>query len=316
MTGSGVLVTGGAGFIGSHLVDLLISKGHVVYVLDDLSSGTLDNLASVMDEPNFKFIRGDIRNPIEDSVNPSSMGGGPGIEAVFHLGARVDVTTSMEDPMGDAAVNYIGTINVLNFALKKGVRSVIYSSSAAVYGDTADIPVRETAPKHPLSPYGLHKLSSERMMDIFSDVYGMSCSSLRFFNVYGPRQDSNSPYAGVISLFLDKAGKGDPLLIYGDGSQTRDFIHVSDISAALYTAYVDNLKGVYNVGTGVETSLLDLADMLDRISGRKLRRIFMPARKGEIERSVASIDKLRVAAGFSPGIELLQGLKDTYRHRS
>lgn len=314
MTGSGILVTGGAGFIGSHLVDLLISKGHVVYVLDDLSTGNMDNLRAVSDEPNFKFIRGDIRNPIEDSVNPSSMQGGPPVEAVFHLGARVDVTTSMEDPMGDAAVNYLGTLNVLNFALKRGIRNVIYSSSAAVYGEVRDIPVRESSLKQPLSPYGLHKLSSERMMDIFGDVYGMTCSSLRFFNVYGPRQDSNSPYAGVISLFVDKARNGDSLLIYGDGSQTRDFIHVSDIAIALYTAFVDGLKGVYNVGTGVETSLSDLADLLDQISGRELKRIFMPARKGEIERSVASIDKIREDTGFSAEVDLLQGLKDTYRH--
>jgi len=312
MTGEAVLVTGGAGFIGSNLIDILLEKGHVVYVLDDLSTGKLENMEHNLEDPNFKFVRGDVCRPLADSLTPSELGDGPRISAVFHLAARVDVTSSFEDPVRDANVNYLGTMNVLTYALRNDIKRVVLTSSAAVYGDTEELPVSEEAPPRPQSPYGAHKLASEQLLRIFSEQYRMSCVSLRLFNVYGPRQDPSNPYSGVISKFIDWGRSGRPFMIYGDGEQTRDFIFVKDAALALYSA-ASAPTGLYNVGTGKETSVNDLASAVFHMLGKEPKVVRMPARKGEILRSCASTELSEAAMGFVPETDLKEGLRATLR---
>ncbi len=313
MSEEAVLVTGGAGFIGSHLVDLLVENGHPVYVLDDLSTGNLGNLERWSGEHLLKCIRGDIRRPLEDSLTPSALGDGPTITTVFHLAARVDVTTSFEQPKEDMEVNYIGTLNVLDFALRAGAKRVVFSSSASVYGDVQELPVTEDASPNPLSPYGLDKLASEHLLRLYSEQFGIRTCSLRFFNVFGPRQNPANPYSGVISKFIQAAMGGDPLLIYGDGAQTRDFVYVKDVAEALYRAATSGIKGVYNVGSGKETSIMELARQVVKLSGKGSKMVHLDRRKGEILRSLSSIDKIASGSGWEPGTDLAEGLKATMR---
>jgi UDP-glucose 4-epimerase len=304
-------VTGGAGFIGSNLVDLLMEAGHTVYVIDDLSSGCLDNLARWQDHGSFRFIRGDVRRPLSESLTPNAVSGPP-IGTIFHLAAWVDVTSSFEHPGENAMINYLGTFNVLDYALKHDIRKVVFASSAAVYGDTTDLPVREEYPKRPLSPYGLNKLSSEMLLDVYNHQWDLECASLRFFNVYGPRQDPSNPYSGVISKFMEKARSREPLLVYGDGKQTRDFIYVEDVARALLMTARSDATGQMNLGTGRETSILDLCETIDELSGTELGRVLLPPRKGEIVRSCADISRIRERVGFEPETDLRSGMKSTY----
>jgi len=313
MTEEGLLVTGGAGFIGSNLSELLLDKGHAVYVLDDLSTGRLENLSEVKDEGNLRFVRGDVRDPLENYLTPRTLGEGPPIEAIFHLAARVDVTSSFKAPLDDARVNYLGTLNVLDFAMRNGIKKVVLASSAATYGDTVDLPVREGSNMQPMSPYGLHKLASEHLLRVYSDQYGMVNTSLRFFNVYGPRQDPSSPYSGVISIFFDRSISGKPLIVFGDGEQTRDFVYVGDVAEALYHAYLRSKGGVYNVATGKETTINDLALTVNSLTGSSAGIIHSPARKGEILRSVAGTTRAEEDLGFSAGCDLRTGLSRTMR---
>lgn len=314
MIGETVLVTGGAGFIGSNLVDLLMERDHVVMVLDDLSSGKLENLERWMDDDRFSFIKGDITRPLSESLTSERTRSVPPIKTVFHLAARVDVTSSFEDPRADVLTNYMGTLNVLDHSLRHGINRVVYSSSAATYGDTVDMPVKEDSKKEPLSPYGLHKLMSERLLEIYRLQWGLSTVSLRFFNVYGPRQDPSNPYSGVISKFIFKALSGEPFLIYGDGTQTRDFIYVADIARALYMAADSTITGSHNAGTGKETSINRISELIREISGASDEPIRMPARKGEILRSRADISSLIELTGFQAETDLKQGLRNTYDH--
>lgn len=314
MPDEGILITGGAGFIGSHLADLFLRSGYTVYVLDNLSTGKMENLENASDSPNFRFIRGDVTRDLSDVLGGSALGGGPPVTAIFHLAARVDVTTSLEKPMDDARTNYIGTINVLDYAIKNDIKSVIFSSSAAVYGDTKDLPVSEDDDTKPLSPYGLNKLASENLLRIYRENFRIRTAALRFFNVYGPRQDPGSPYSGVISKFMDWAREGKPLIIYGDGKQTRDFVYVEDVAMALYSAYHNRVSGVFNVGTGNETSVLELAGSVSKIAGRDLQKVHMDARKGEIKRSAASVDKLERECEYRPETPLKEGLRETFRN--
>ncbi len=311
MRDTAVLVTGGAGFIGSNLVDLLMEKGHTVYVLDDLSSGSLDNLEEWVDDHRFRFIRGDITSSIEDPIR-SNIRGGPPIDTIFHLAARVDVTSSFEDPKQDAYTNYIGTMNVLDHALKNDVKRVIFASSAAIYGDTASLTIKEDAERSPLSPYGLHKLSSEGLLEVYRKQWGLSSASVRFFNVYGPRQDPKNPYSGVISKFMERAKMKEPLIIFGDGGQTRDFVYVGDVAEGLYQVARSKVHGPMNLGTGVETSVIDLAMTVRKVSMQELKMVHMPPRKGEIMRSVADISKIEEETGFTAQMTIEQGLKQTY----
>jgi UDP-glucose 4-epimerase len=313
MSGEGVLVTGGAGFIGSNLVDMLLEKGHAVYVLDNLSTGRLENISEHLESSRLRFIRGDIRDPLENHLNPRTLGEGPLIEAIFHLAARVDVTSSFQAPLEDAKVNYLGTMNVLDYALRNGIKKVVFSSSAAVYGDAIDLPVSEASVASPLSPYGLHKYSSEQLLSIYNDQYGMRNTSLRFFNVYGPRQDPSSPYSGVITKFLERATRGEPLTVFGDGDQTRDFIYVRDVATSIYAAYVRSARGTLNIATGTETSVNRLAQLILSVTGSGSQVVHSPARKGEILRSFADVSAASEMIGFESEHDLRSGLVETYR---
>ncbi|MGA1819448.1 MAG: NAD-dependent epimerase/dehydratase family protein [Thermoplasmatota archaeon] len=313
MREQGVLVTGGAGFIGSHLVDLLMETGHIVYVLDDLSTGKMENIQGWLSEDNFRFIQGDIRVPLDHALTPSKLGGGPPISTIFHLAARVDVTSSFLDPRLDLEVNYLGTMNVLDHAARSGARKVVFTSSAAVYGDTDRLPTDEGAPLEPMSPYGLHKMASERLMEIYRQQYGLKYVAARLFNVFGPRQDPDNPYCGVISKFIHRSVKGEPLLIYGDGEQTRDFIFVKDVAEVLIKAASSDLTGTLNVATGRETTVNELADAVARISGKELKKVYLPERKGEIVRSVADVGSLREKLFQEDATELREGLRETSR---
>ncbi|MBN1390654.1 MAG: NAD-dependent epimerase/dehydratase family protein [Candidatus Thermoplasmatota archaeon] len=313
MKDQGVLVTGGAGFIGSNLVDVLMENGYTVYVVDDLSTGKIENLRRWTGEDNFNFIKGDIRTPLDNTLTPSRLGGGPPIRTIFHLAAKVDVTSSFLDPRLDLEVNYIGTMNVLDYAVRNGVGKVLFTSSAAVYGDSEVLPVRESQPTDPLSPYGLHKLSSENLIRIYHGQYGLDHTVCRLFNVYGPRQDPSNQYSGVISRFMEKARRSEPVLIYGDGEQTRDFVFVNDVARILVMAANSGLNGTFNVACGIETSVNDISSVIETISGNELRRVHLPERKGEIRRSVADISMLREDLHFTEFTGIREGLRETYR---
>ena len=256
-----VLVTGGAGFIGSHLVPRLLELGHSVTVLDNLSTGKLENLDGVLDHPKFVFQRGDIR----DKTIPNEVF--DGVDSVIHLAALIDISASVADPIQNHEVNVDGTFNMLHAAIKHNVKKFVFASSTAVYGDAKTLPLQENIALHPISPYAASKVAGEAYCSAFASCFGLETIVLRFFNIYGPRSE-NSPYSGVITKFLQKIIKGEVLTIDGDGEQTRDFIHVSDIVKAVILALEqEGLKGeVFNVCTGVPTSINQLAATLKTVT--------------------------------------------------
>jgi UDP-glucose 4-epimerase len=297
-----VLVTGGAGFIGSHLVERLIAAGDRVRVVDDLSTGKRSNL---VEHEALEFIEGDIRDAgLVDRCTS-------GMDAVAHLAAVASVQASMDDPVRTHQVNFDGTLTLLEASRRHGVKRFIYACSAAVYGDTVNIPVSEdTAPK-PLSPYAIDKLSGENYLLHYHRAYGMAATSLRFFNVYGPRQDPSSPYSGVISIFVECLMRNQPVTIYGDGMQTRDFVYVADLANLLARAAhgMEGNGGVFNVGTGKRHSLLQLLTHLEKISGKKIERLHQPVRSGDIQHSCADVSRLTSTFGGSLAMPFEQGLK-------
>ncbi|MBI5705406.1 MAG: NAD-dependent epimerase/dehydratase family protein [Armatimonadetes bacterium] len=303
-----VLVTGGAGFIGSHLTEALVAEGHQVRVLDDLSAGKLENLSAVQGK--FVFERGSVTNEsIVDSM-------AQGCEAVFHLAAVVSVQKSIVEPIATHNVNSLGTLVALEASKKAGAR-FIFSSSAAVYGDVMTMPIREDAKLNPISNYGAQKLYGEHLLSAASGN-GAQGISLRYFNVYGPRQDPSSPYSGVISIFAERAMAGQPLVIYGDGKQTRDFVHVSDVVRANLAAMkAKTAKGdAVNVGTGMATNLLQLAQIAFRAAGRIATLRHEPARQGDIRRSYCDPSLARQMLGFSALVALDKGLADLVRYNA
>jgi UDP-glucose 4-epimerase len=306
-----VVVTGGAGFIGSHTVDRLLEAEHRVVVLDDFSTGKRENLARWAGYPELHVIACDVRRGIADALAPVTREHGA-VDRIVHLAARVSVVASIADPLADMAINYGGTLEVLEYARAHGVAKVVFASSAAVYGDVADIPVAEDVACRPVSPYGMHKLASERALDYYATVHGVAATALRFFNVYGPRQDPSSPYSGVISIFTDRARAGRPLTIYGDGQQTRDFVYVGDVVRAI-TAALHTGGGftIANVGTGRETSVLELARAVVERCGTQVAIEHAPARAGEIVRSLARVARLREALGITAETALADGLRET-----
>jgi len=275
-------ITGGAGFIGSHTIDALLQGGVSVTVFDKLPWALAENLHHHKEK--LTYIEGDIRD-FETLLTSMH-----GHTHVLHLAAIVSVPESIRDPRTAHDVNVTGAFNVFEAAREVGVKRVVYASSAAVYGDTATPPISDDAELHPQSPYGLHKVMNEQYAQLMSEIYGMSIMGLRYFNVYGTRQDPNSPYSGVLSIFMKKILANEPLTIYGDGSQTRDFISVTDIARANVLALNAHVGGVCNVGTGTETSLNDLLDMLDTILGKKCARNYVSSREGDILRSCASTE--------------------------
>jgi len=301
-----VLITGGAGFIGSHLVDAVaLSEDVEITVLDNLSRGRLDNLRRHLGRQGFRLVRGDVRDRrvVEDLVRES--------DYVFHLAALVSVQESTRNPKLTNDVNVGGTLNVLEAAMNGDVRRIVYASSCAVYGDPQRLPLPEDCPARPISPYGASKLAAEAYCISFHEAYGLKTVALRFFNVYGPRQ-TGGPYSGVISIFMRRALSGEPLIIYGDGRQTRDFVYVGDVvEACLLAAVRDSAVGqVINVGTGVETSVLDLAGIIRGLVGDVPVRHGPPLR-GDIRRSVADITKARRMLGYNPRTNLSRGILET-----
>jgi nucleoside-diphosphate-sugar epimerase len=299
-----VLVTGGAGFIGSHLVELLLQRGCTVCVLDDFSSGSPARLAHFGSD--VQVIEGDVRDP---QALATAM---QGAELVFHLAALVSVIQSVEQPAETFDVNLLGTLRVLEVARQNGVRRVVLASTCAIYGDTASLPVRESDPPAPVSPYAASKLAAEEALKLYTRLHGLETVSLRFFNVYGPRQDPASPYAAVVPRFIVALRAGRQPTIYGDGLQTRDFVYVGDIVAGLWAAAtLSGVAGsVFNVGRGEETSVLDLAQTIGACLGVAVNPAFAPSRDGEVRRSRADVAAF-AAAGFQARTSLREGLSLT-----
>ena len=299
------LVTGGAGFIGSHLVDALIAAGHRVRVLDDFSTGKADNLRHVKDQ--IEFISGSILDPVTVRAAVKE------VELVFHLAALPSVQRSIEDPIRTHAVCASGTLNILRAAVKAGVRRVIYAGSSSAYGGIPGSVRTENDPVSPLSPYAAAKVSGEAYCQSFTGSYGLETVRLRFFNIFGPRQDSKNPYSGVIALFLGTMLQGRQPTVFGDGLQSRDFTFVSNaVQAALKAAESPAAMGqVYNIGTGESTMVLDLVHHLNQYLGTKIQPVFGPARLGDVRRSLADISKARKQLGYEPTISFAEGLRRT-----
>lgn len=308
-----VVVTGGAGFIGSHTVDRLLGAGHRVVVLDDFRTGKRANLAHHAGSDRLDVLACDVSHGIFAALAQVTARHGP-VERIVHLAAQVSVVHSVQNPLVDMQVNYGGTLHVLEYARATGVKKVVFASSAAVYGEVAIMPVGEDTPTRPVSPYGIDKLASEHALDYYAAVHGVPGTALRFFNVYGPRQDPASPYSGVISIFADRARAGRTLTIFGDGGQTRDFVYVGDVVRAIVAALGDGAdRVVANVGTGGEITVLELARSIVELCGGRSTIEHAPQRPGEILKSRARVDRMRDALGVVAETSLLDGLRETLR---
>jgi len=305
---SNVLVTGGAGFIGSNLVERLLQLGHRVVAIDDLSTGKEENLASCKAFPNFSFVKGSILNfsELKKIIDDFS------VEFVFHQAARPSVQKSVEDPIETNRVNVEGTLNILWASLHSKVKRIIAASSSSVYGNTPVLPKREDMLPSPQSPYGVSKLAEELYLKVFNDLYGLNTVALRYFNVYGRRQDPNSEYAAVIPKFIHWALEGKPLRIEGDGLQTRDFTYIDDVVEANILAMErDGLQHtVFNIAYGKRTSIIELAStVLDLIKSKSSLQ-YVDRRPGDIRDSLADISLAKIHMGYEPKYDLEEGLKE------
>jgi UDP-glucose 4-epimerase len=298
------LVTGGAGFIGSHIVERLVRDGHRVRVLDDLSSGHESNLASLRD---VEFIEGDIRDP--QVVNAAV----EGTDVVFHEAALGSVPRSVADPVTTHQVNITGTLNVFLAAREAGVRRVVYASSSSVYGETPVLPKRENIMPQPLSPYALSKLAGEHYARVFKHVYNFEIVSLRYFNIFGPRQDPESQYAAVIPRFITALIHGKAPVVYGDGLQSRDFTFVENVvNANLLAAEANGIAGqAFNVACGGRYTLLDLLAKTKEVLGSDIEPVHEAARAGDVRDSQASIEAAEKAFGYRVTVDFAEGLKKT-----
>ena len=304
------MVTGGAGFIGSHITERLVREGHDVRVVDSFRTGKRTNLDVASSLGNVEIVEADVRDaPQLDSLMD-------GVDVVFHQAAVVSVPYSVEHPQETHDVNLQGTLNVLFAARRRGVKRIVFAGSAAAYGDDPELPKRESMFPAPSSPYGVEKLASERYLAACAPLYGVETVTLRYFNVFGPRQDPSSPYSGVISIFVERALRGDRVTVYGDGTQSRDFVFVEDVvEANLRAATTPGVSGrVYNVATGNETTVNELAAMLGRVVGRELAVAYEPRRPGDILKSLADIGRARADLGYAPRIGIEAGLERLVAH--
>lgn len=298
------LITGGCGFIGSHIAEALVADGVKVRVFDNFSSGKLENLQGF--GKGIEVIQGDVCDP--DALSSAMKG----VSHVFHEAALVSVAVSVEKPIDNDSINIRGTLNVLQAARAAGVKRLVFATSAAVYGNNPALPKREDMLPEPESPYALGKLTGEHYLKLFSNLYGVETVALRYFNVFGPRQDGKSMYSGVISRFTDDLRSGRIPTIFGDGEQTRDFVYVKDVVQANLLAMRSAKVGrgeVFNVATGKTVSLLQLLDALKKITGIQVAPVFKEARAGDIKHSLADISKIRAALAYEPRFGLEEGLR-------
>ncbi len=301
-----VLITGGAGFIGSHLADAFLAQGHTVRVLDNLSRGSLTNLATAQ----VQLLRGDVTDltTVHQAV--------AGCDAVVHLAALANVPQSLAQPELNHHVNVTGMFHVVEAARLAGIRRVVYASSAAVYGNLPGLPKRERDPLRPLSPYGAAKVMNETCATLYNTAYGMECVGVRCMNVYGPRQDPSSPYSGVLSLFGRAAIRGEPITLLGDGEQSRDFVYVGDVAHSLLAitcAPFQPERAILNLGRGEAVTLRQVIGALEELIGRPLSIVHRPARPGDIRHSCADISRLIDWVGAPPPTDLKTGLAQTLR---
>jgi nucleoside-diphosphate-sugar epimerase len=307
---SRALVTGGAGFIGSHMVDKLVEAGAEVTVLDNLDTGRMENIAQHKGNRNFRFVKGDIRDfgLVKKLVKD--------VDAVFNLAAIASVQLSVEDPLLVNDVNVKGTLNLLKASADSDVKRFVQASSAAVYGDAQTLPVREDFMPKPLSPYAVSKLAAESYAMVFNRVYGLETVCLRFFNVYGPRQ-ANNPYSGVITIFVNDLLGNLPPRIFGDGEQTRDFVFVDDVVSATMLALTERcaVGEIFNVASGKATSINEIVRILQELMGKEsLKPVHEEAREGDIRHSWASIEKAKALLGYDPMFTLEKGLGELVQH--
>ena len=302
-----VLVTGGAGFIGSNLVHSLAASGDPIRVLDDLSTGSLDNLADVQSP--VEAVTGDIGDP--QAVRRAM----EGVEVVYHLAALPSVARSLVDPASTNRVNVDGTLNVLQSARDAGVRRVVYASSSSVYGDTPTLPKDETMAQAPMSPYAASKLAGEAYCRAFATAFGLETVSLRFFNVFGPRQNPASEYAAAVPRFVTRMLAGERPEIFGDGHQSRDFTFVANVvRACVLAGSAPGASGLaVNVGCGERISLLELVETINNLLGTRIEPVFAPPRPGDVRHSQASISKAREVLGYEPEVSVRDGLAETLR---
>lgn len=296
-----VLVTGGAGFIGSHTVDLLLEQNYSVRVLDNFSNGSRNNLPD--DHKGLEIVEGDITN--SSDVKTAMQG----VDQCIHLAAQVSVVNSVEDASFSAQQNILGFVNIIEAMRRQNVSRLVYASSAAAYGNPVELPLKETSLLQPESPYGLEKKVNEQYAQLYLTLHKLSACGLRYFNVYGPRQDPKSPYAGVIALFVERIKNKQPLTIFGDGLQTRDFIFVHDVAQTNLAALNSSFNGACNVATGNTVTLLQLIEVLEELCGWQVDKKFDPPREGDIIHSSAVVKQLNEELRFIASINLHKGLQ-------
>jgi UDP-glucose 4-epimerase len=296
------VVTGGAGFVGSHVADAFLDAGYEVLALDDLSSGDERNVPEAAEFERLDIVDHERLADVFSSFRP---------DVVCHLAAQSSVTVSVDEPRRDLAVNVEGTLNVCEASRAVGAHVVFASTGGALYGDRAAVPTPEEAVPEPLAPYGASKLSGEAYVATWGRLHGLPNVVLRLGNVYGPRQDAHGE-AGVVAIFSDRLLAGEPPTVFGDGTQTRDYIHVRDVASAFVLTAESGRAGTYNVGTGLETSVLELLELLERAAGISLEPRFEPLRPGELTRSALDAGRLREDVGWKAGTSLEAGLRETF----
>ena len=298
------IVTGGAGFIGSHIVEELVQQKHEVVIFDNLFSGKMENIQPLL-KKDISFVKGTITDlPVLKKIFE-------GADGIFHEGAIASVPLSISNPLATHETNITGTLNVLIAARDCGVRKVLFASSSSIYGNNPSVPLHEDVNPNALSPYAVSKLTGEYYLKVFSEIYGLKTLSLRYFNVFGPRQDPKSEYAAVIPKFITKILRHESPSIYGDGKQTRDFIYVKDVVQANVRAMESDAQGIFNVAYSERIDLIELANMIMEITGITVPLIYEPPKIGEVRDSLADIRRAKDAFGYAPEYTVKTGLEET-----